>query len=149
MATAHYHAPDAATRLLNRAVGWLNKRGISLAGAQNLTVTGRKSGKPQEIPVNPMSLDGKEYLVSPRGNGQWVRNVRVNGDAELRKGSRTRAVRLVEVGDAERPPVIAAYLRKWGWEVGRFLPEGLSAKASADEIAPYAHLLPVFQVVPR
>ena len=149
MITRHYRAPDAATRLLNQTVRWLNKRGISLAGAQNLTVTRRKSGKPQEIPVNPMSLNGQEYLVSPRGNGQWVRNARVNGEAELRKGRRTRAIRLVEVGDAERPPVIAAYLRKWGWEVGRFLPEGLSAKASADEIAPYAHLIPVFQVVAR
>ncbi|GAB08946.1 hypothetical protein GOARA_022_00220 [Gordonia araii NBRC 100433] len=142
----HYIAPSRMDRAFNAAVRWLTERGVSLAGSQALTVVGRVSGRPHTVPVNPMSLDGGEYLVAARGETDWVRNARAAGSARLRRGRRDRAVALVEVPDERRAPIIAAYLSKWGWEVGRFLPEGVAADASVDELAVHAHQIPVFAV---
>ena len=71
---------------------------------------------------------------------------RVAGSARLGRGRRQGRIGLTEVPDAQRAPVIAAYLRKWGWEVGRFLPGGVTAGAGIDELAAVAHLIPVFVV---
>ena len=73
-----------------KAVRWLTEHGVSLLGSRVLTVPGRKTGTPQSVPVNLLTLDGDRYLVAPRGNTQWVRNVRVAGEAELRVGRRDR-----------------------------------------------------------
>ena len=146
MTTTHYRPPQGMDSGFNRAVRWLAERGINLAGAQTLTVTGRTSGKPQTVPVNPLAWDGREYLVAPRGIAQWVRNVRVDPSAELRRGRRRRAVRLIEVEPAMRAPMIRAYLDKWGWEVGRFLPEGMTTDPDDATLAAHLDDLPVFEI---
>lgn len=144
--TAHYVAPTRGDRAFNAVVGRLAKLGINLAGARTLTVTGRTTGRPQQIPVNPLTLDGAEYLVAVRGETQWVRNVRVTPTAQLGRGRTVRDVVLTEVPVADRAPIIAAYLDKWGWEVGRFLPDGLSPGDAVNDVATHAHKLPVFVV---
>lgn len=128
-------------------VRWLTAHGISLMGSRVLEVRGRRSGELRRVPVNLLDLDGERYLVAPRGNTQWVRNVRAAGAASLRLGSRTEDVLLTEVPVADRVPVLRAYLRRWGWEVGRFV-EGLSARSSDEEVAAVAPGVPVFRVVP-
>lgn len=45
-----------------------------VGNSKTLTVTKRASGQPQRIP----EVDGVKYLVSTRGESQWVKNVRVN-----------------------------------------------------------------------
>ncbi|MGV9710176.1 nitroreductase/quinone reductase family protein [Gordonia sp. NPDC003424] len=146
-ATHHRPATNRSDRFFNSAVRWLADHGVNLAGAQTLTVVGRTSGSPQRTPVNPLTLDGREYLVAPRGNTQWVRNARVAGRGELRRGRRNRSVRLVEVPADQRVPILRTYLKKWGWEVGRFLPEGLATDADDAALAAHAASLPVFEVV--
>lgn len=146
--TTHYRAPEGFDNVFNRTVRWLADHGVNLAGAQNLTVVGRRSGDPQRVPVNVLRFDGGEYLVSPRGNTQWVRNVRAAGTAELSRGRRRTVVALTEVDADRRPPIIGEYLRKWGWEVGRFLPEGLGTKPSDDDLARHAGSIPVFVIRP-
>ena len=79
------------------AVRWLTAHGISVMGSRVLVVRGRTTGEPRSVPVNLLELDGERYLVAPRGNTQWVRNVRAAGTAELRLGSRGEEVRLTEV----------------------------------------------------
>ncbi|WP_404351104.1 nitroreductase family deazaflavin-dependent oxidoreductase [Phycicoccus jejuensis] len=141
-----YVRPD--TRMdaaFNALVRWLTARGISLLGSRVLTVTGRRSGLPRSTPVNLMPLEGERYLVAPRGVTEWVRNVRANPEAELRLGRRTERVRLVEVPVVERPAVLRVYLRRWGWEVGRFV-EGLSKDSTDAELAAAAPGFPVFRV---
>ncbi|MFW0787100.1 nitroreductase/quinone reductase family protein [Gordonia sp. CPCC 206044] len=149
MTATHYRAPQGADHTFNSVVRWLAARGVNLAGAQVLTVTGRTSGRPQSVPVNPLHLDGRHYLVAPRGVTQWVRNVRVDDSAELRRGRRRREVRLVETESDARAPIIRAYLDKWGWEVGRFLPEGMGTDADDATIRAHAADLPVFEILPR
>ncbi|MFT4042383.1 MAG: nitroreductase/quinone reductase family protein [Gordonia sp. (in: high G+C Gram-positive bacteria)] len=142
----HYRAPEGFDKTFNGIVRWLVDRGVNFAGAQTLTVVGRKTGTPQCIAVNPIRIDGTEYLVAVRGNTHWVRNARAAGKGELRSGRRVRAVTLTELPVADRGPVIAAYLDKWGWEVGRFLPAGMSTKPSDDELTAHSGDIPVFVV---
>ena len=127
------------------AVAWLTDHGISLLGSRVLTVRGRRTGTPQRVPVNLLRLDGERYLVAPRGNTQWVRNVRVAGTAELRVGRRVETVTAVELPPAERGPVLRVYLKRWGWEIGKFV-EGLSGSSSDEELAAAAPGIPVFRV---
>lgn len=146
MTTHHYRPPQGFDARFNGMVRWLTDRGLGLAGSATLTVVGRKTGALQRIPVNPLHLDEREYLVSVRGETQWVRNARVAGEGSLRRGRRERRVALTELEVPARAAVIRAYLDKWGWEVGRFLPEGLATDATADQLAEHAVQIPVFVV---
>ena len=109
-----YKKPGLFVRFMNWLLGLVIKLGFSPQGGQLLTVRGRKTGKPMTTPVNPMAFEGAEYLVAPRGDTHWTRNLRVAGNAELRKGRKKRPIRVVaELTDAEKPPVLLAYLDRW------------------------------------
>jgi deazaflavin-dependent oxidoreductase (nitroreductase family) len=82
-----------------------------------LAVRGRTSGEWRTVPVNVLEVDGARYLVAPRGDTHWVRNLRTAGGGELRTRKATEAFRAVEVADAEKPPLIEAYLARWGKQV--------------------------------
>ena len=142
--TTHYQRPGALTRrIMNPLVAFLTHHGLPLAGSAELGVRGRKSGELRTTPVNPLTLDGRRYLVSPRGHTQWVRNVRAGGETQLRVGRRVETVRPVELDDAAKVPVLRAYLKAWAWEVGAFF-DGVGADASDAEIAAIADRHPVF-----
>ena len=86
-----------------------------------LEVPGRTSGEPRQVPVNLLTYDGEEYLVSPRGHGQWVRNVRANdGHLDLLLGRQRHAYVATEVADDDKVDVLRAYLTRWKVEVGPF-----------------------------
>jgi hypothetical protein len=55
--------------------------------------------------------------VAPRGDTQWVRNLRAAGHGELRWRSRTEAFQAIEVRVRKKPRVIEAYLSRWGYQV--------------------------------
>jgi deazaflavin-dependent oxidoreductase (nitroreductase family) len=93
-----------------------------------LAVRGRRSGKLFRTPVNVVELNGAHYLVSPRGETGWSRNLRASGECWLKMNGRDRHFRATEVLPAERPPIIAAYLEKFGKQTrGQFekLPDPL------------------------
>ncbi|CAA9218585.1 MAG: hypothetical protein AVDCRST_MAG50-508 [uncultured Acidimicrobiales bacterium] len=145
MSTDRYIRPDWFTaHVFNPSVGWLTRRGLSLLGSRELRVVGRKSGAVRTTVVNLLELDGRTYLVAPRGTTEWVRNVRAaGGKGELRVGRRVDGFAATELDDPAKVPVIRAYLEKWAWEVGKFF-EGLSKDASDAEIAAVAPKFPVF-----
>lgn len=94
---------------------------FGISGTQALAVRGRRSGEIRRVPVIPVDHDGARYLVSPRGETQWARNLRAAGEAELRSKRRPpERVRATEVVVAERPPVIAAYRAVAGRAVASF-----------------------------
>ncbi|MFF2652601.1 nitroreductase family deazaflavin-dependent oxidoreductase [Streptomyces sp. NPDC058045] len=134
--------PDSAVSSL---VGWLARRGVSLAGSAELSVRGRSSGEWRRVPVNPLPDGDGFYLVSARGNADWVRNMRAAGGGRLQVGRRVREFTAVEVADAEKPVVLRRYLDRWGWEVGRFF-DGLTASSSDEELLASAGHHPVFHV---
>lgn len=146
--TRRYLAPDRLTRnLLNPAVSALTRMGVSLWGSRVLEVPGRKTGEIRSNPVNLLVVDDDEYLVSPRGATQWVRNVRAAGTASLRVGRRIQEYRFDEVGDAAKPPILRSYLRRWKWEVGQFF-EGVGPDSSDEEFLAVASGYPVFRLSP-
>src|SRR5262249_57929918 len=96
------------------------RAGIGTGGSGFLAVGGRKSGEWRTTPVNPLTLNGQRYLVAPRGETQWVRNMRAAGGGELRVGRRAEPFTATELADADKPPVLRAYLRRCKLEVGVF-----------------------------
>jgi deazaflavin-dependent oxidoreductase (nitroreductase family) len=141
----HYQAPGWFTRnVFNRLVALFTRAGLSVWGSRVLEVPGRKTGEPRRTPVNLLTIDDHEFLVSPRGEGQWVRNVRANdGRLDLLLGSRRTHWVASEVTDAEKTEILRAYLRRWKAEVGGFF-DGVSADSSDDELARIAPRHPVF-----
>ena len=131
----------------NAVVGLLiGKVGLNLQGAMLLEVKGRKSGKTYVVPVNPVTVDGKPYLFSPRGETAWVKNIRVSGTGTLRRGRHVEQFQVSEVADRDKPPIFRAYLARWSWQVGKlFAAPKDAADAMYLKIAP-DH--PVFQITP-
>ena len=120
---------------------------MSILGSRVLAVRGRSSGVWRTTPVNLLDYRGHRYLVSPRGEGQWVRNLRAAGSGELRVGRRTEAFRGRELLDDEKVPVIRDYLKRWKFEVGAFF-EGVGPDSSDAEILATAARHPAFEVLP-
>ena len=141
-----YLVPDAFTRkVFNPLVARLTKWGLSVKGSRVLEVRGRTSGEMRTTVVNLLTVDGVRYLVAPRGETQWVRNLRAAGTGTLRVGRRTEAFGADELANEVKPAVIRAYLEAWAWEVGRFF-DGLSKDSSEAEIAAVAGGFPVFRI---
>ncbi len=145
MTSPYYLKGSPLNVRLNSVIGWLARRGLSIAGAAEMSVRGRKSGQLQRIPVNPHTYDGTQYLVSARGHSQWVRNMRAAGGGELRVGRKVRQFSAVELPDEEKLPILRTYLEKWGWEVNQYF-QGVTAKSSDEEIAAAAPDHPVFRI---
>lgn len=108
---------------------------------------GRTSGQLRSTVVNLLTVDGVRYLVAPRGETSWVRNLRAAGDGSLRVGRRVEPFVAVELADDEKPEVLRAYLRAWTWEVGAFF-EGLKADSPDADIQAAAPGFPVFRIMP-
>lgn len=131
-----------STVRVNRMMGWMARRG--LGRTELLTTTGRTSGRPRQVPVSPMFVDGTEYLVSPYGEVGWVQNVRASGVATLRHGRRERKIRLEEMTGAASAPIVAAYhARERFARPFMEVPEN----PSLDDFVAAADRFPVFRVV--
>jgi deazaflavin-dependent oxidoreductase (nitroreductase family) len=134
--------------VFNRMVAGLTRLGISVAGSRILEVRGRTTGQPRRTPVNPLTLDGRRYLVAPRGHTQWVRNLRAGGEGRLLVGRRAEEFTATELADDEKPPILREYLRRWKWEVGAFF-GGVGPDSSDEELRRIAPDHPIFQVEAR
>jgi deazaflavin-dependent oxidoreductase (nitroreductase family) len=138
-----YEEPNRAARAANAAIRWLAELGISIAGTRALRVRGRKSGKQRAVVINLLTVDGVDYLVSPRGNTQWARNVRAAGVVEVGPRWRTRRLLATELSDADKPEVLQRYLARWYWQVKGYV-AGLTPESSDEELRAAAPSIPVF-----
>ena len=146
-APAHYKKPDWFTRVVfNNAVKGLTRLGVSVLGSRVLEHRGRTTGELHHVPVNLLTIDGKEYLVAARGETQWVRNVRhAEGRLVLILGRRRQTCTASEVPAADRAPILRAYLRRWKFEVGMFF-DGVTPDSTDEEWAAEAVRHPVFEL---
>src|SRR5262249_41287068 len=130
----HFKQPGWFTKhVFNPIVAGLTKIGLPIAGSRVLEVQGRKSGEWRETPGKPPAYEGGRYLVAPRGHTQWVKNMRVSGGGRLAGHGKVEEFGATEVPEAERPPILRAYLVKWKWEVGAFF-EGVGPDSSDEEL---------------
>ena len=144
--TDHYIEPGWFTRrVFNRLVAGLTRRGVSVWGSRVLEVRGRSSGEWRSTPVNLLELGDGTYLVAPRGETQWVRNLRVAGGGRLRLGRRTTAFTAEELLPADAVAVLRPYLQRWQWEVGQFF-DGVGPDATDEDLARIAPRHPVFRL---
>jgi deazaflavin-dependent oxidoreductase (nitroreductase family) len=148
--SAGYKQPGFfTTRIMNPLVLVMMRLGLSVWGSRILEVRGRQSGMPRRTPVNLLDIDGRQYLVSPRGDTQWVRNARADGGRLTLVLGRRRDDRIAEeLSDSEKTPVLRAYLRKWKMEVGVFF-DGVTADSQDEDLARIAPDHPVFVLSAR
>nr|WP_090341405.1 nitroreductase/quinone reductase family protein [Mycolicibacterium malmesburyense]CRL71246.1 hypothetical protein CPGR_01906 [Mycolicibacterium malmesburyense] len=111
-----------------------NPIAMTVGMGEPLTATTRHSKRAQRIPVIPVDVAGTRYLVSTRGESEWVKNLRADPNVVL--GSTAYVGR--EIPEQDRRPIITAYRQKAGRSV-----EGYFRKLprEADH--------PVFVLTPR
>jgi deazaflavin-dependent oxidoreductase (nitroreductase family) len=146
MAT-RYEEPNRVARAANVVIRWLAELGISIAGTRALRVRGRKTGKPRAVVINLLTVDGVDYLVSPRGNTQWARNVRSAGVVEVGPRWRRQRARVSEVDDAAKPELLRRYLARWYWQVKDYV-AGLTPDSTDEQLLAGAPTIPVFALEP-
>ena len=131
--------------VFNRVLNGLMGLGVSVMGSRVLEVRGRTSGEPRRTPVNLLAFEGDRYLVAPRGETQWVRNLRASGEGRLLLGRRGESFGASEVADDQKVAILRAYLKRWKAEVGVFF-DGVGPDSSDEELRAEAPKHPVFRI---
>jgi deazaflavin-dependent oxidoreductase (nitroreductase family) len=126
---AYLKPPWFAAKVFNKIA-----MATGMSSTETLTVTKRKSKQPQQVPVIPVEVGGTKYVVSTRGESDWVRNLRADPNATI--GSTNYVAR--EIPEQDRQAILTAYREKAGRAV-----EGYFRKLprEADH--------PVFVVTPK
>jgi len=101
-----YLKPPWFTRTVFNKIAVFNDTG----NTEKLTVTRRRSKQRQEIPVIPVDVGGTKYVVSTRGEAEWVKNLRADPNATI--GSTAYVAR--EIPEQDRQAVLTAYREKAG-----------------------------------
>ena len=85
---------------------------INLGLLPVLTIKGRISDKWIKVPVTPLEYRNETYLVAPRGETQWARNLRKNTKAKLTIKGKTRDFTATEISGNLQKEVVAEYQKK-------------------------------------
>lgn len=141
-----YDVPGIGARTFNDLIRRLADVGVSIQGSTAVRVRGRATGQLRGVVVNLLEIDGRRYLVSPRGNTQWARNARVAGEVEMGPTRRPHSHRIVELSDDAKPDLLKPYLDRWYWQVKGHV-GGLTPDSGWDEMRAVAPSIPVFEVV--
>lgn len=137
--------PWVALHLLNPMMKLLVGRlGLEIGGRRVLRIRGRASGEWRATPVNLLVLDGVLYVVSPRGESNWVKNLRAAGEALLVHGRSTRQVRAVELPADAAAPILRGYVTRWESEARGLFSVGPGG--SDSEFRGIAPMHPVFRL---
>lgn len=140
-----YDRPGAAARMGTAVIRTLAEAGISVAGTRAIAVRGRTSGTLRRAVVNILTVDDVSYLVAPRGNTEWVRNVRAAGEIQVGPRWRARRVSATEVLDDDKPELLRRYLQRWYWQVKDHV-AGLTPQSSDQDLRLAAPAIPVFSL---
>ena len=128
-----YMKPSAMeTKIFHRLA-----RHSGLWDVHTLEVVRRDGVDPQRVPVIPLEHDGALFVVSARGESDWVRNVRVAGIIRLGQKGNFQTYAAAEVPVDERSGIVTAYRKKAGREVN-----GYWRKLPADADHPTFRLTP-------
>ncbi len=114
-------------------------------GTRVLEVKGRSSGLWRATPLRLLELEGRKYLVAMYGETGWVKNLRAEGRGRIRLGSHVTDFRAVELGGAEKLPVLRAYMKRY-WSLVAGMTTVTSPDAPDQEIARAAPQHPVFRL---
>jgi deazaflavin-dependent oxidoreductase (nitroreductase family) len=110
-----YLKPTKVTKIFNRLAMY-----STLWDVHTLEVARRNAVDPQRVPVIPLEHEGSLYVVSTRGESDWVRNVRAAGKVRLGQKGNFETYAATEVPVEDRPVIVAAYRKKAGREVNGY-----------------------------
>jgi len=143
--TPHFMQPNPVERLFNTFFGFLVGIGLGLRHNYLLQVPGRKTGRIYSTPVNILEINGKRFLVAPRGQTQWVRNAQASGSVSLKKGFKSEQFRLRAVPDEEKPEILKKYLDSFSTTGQRYFP--IPAGSPPVAFQPVAARYPIFELI--
>ena len=134
-----------ATRVVNEVFSLMTRHGLGADYRYELTVPGRRTGRPRTVPVDVMQVAGATYLVVPYGEVGWVRNARAAGTVTLSRDGHSSRWRVTELHGADAVPAVRRYLADVPvtapyWEV--------TLESSVDELARSVARHPVFRLEP-
>lgn len=142
-----FRQPTAIERAFNKTFGFLVGMGLGFSYNYLLQVRGRKSGKIYSTPIDLLEIDGKRFLVAPRGRAQWVRNAEVAGEVMLKKGSQRNKFGLRALTDEEKPAILKAYLDQFKREVQGYFP--VAAGSPVEAFRELVQNYPAFELIPK
>ena len=140
-----------------RLLWWLVASGLTpsrwpgtACGTAILEVKGRHSGRLHSNLVTWVEHHGRRYLVSmPGTEPHWVKNMRAaGGTVTLRHGTRRGPVRLEELPENARAPVLQAWYRTTGISTPPRQHFQLDRDAALEAFERLAPEHPVFRIVP-
>jgi len=141
-----FRRPSGVERGFGRILAWLVWIGVVRGHFYVLEVRGRNSGRTISLPVDPLDIGRRRYLVCARGDSNWVRNARAAGEVVLARAMRRRRYEVRELSPEMRPPVLKAYLDRFAREVQRFFP--VQAGSPVAAFSDVATRYPVFELRP-
>ena len=144
--TPSFRRPSATERLFNRAFGFLVGLGLVLPHNYLVQVRGRKTGRLYSTPIDLLELNGRRFLVAPRGRTQWVRNAEAAGEVTLKKGRTRVRYRLRPIPDGEKLEILKTYLDRFHATVQRYFP--VPAGSPPEAFAALAPNYPAFELLP-
>lgn len=112
---AYLKPPAIETKIFNKLA-----MHSTLWDVHTLEVARRNGVDPQRVPVVPVEHDGLLFVVSARGESDWVRNVRAAGIVRLGQKGNFITYATTEVPADERSGIVAAYRTKAGRDVKAF-----------------------------
>jgi deazaflavin-dependent oxidoreductase (nitroreductase family) len=95
--------------------------GIPLGPNALITIRGRKSSLPRTTPLAIIKVAGRWWIWAPRGEVQWVRNLRAAGHATITVRGRTEEVTAIELDPTQR----VAFFRDILGSLARSIPLGV------------------------
>jgi deazaflavin-dependent oxidoreductase (nitroreductase family) len=138
--------------ILNPLIRRLLRIGMPMGPNALVTIRGRRSGEPRTFPAAVMEAPGKRYLIGTFGEVNWVRNLRVAGEATIRRGRRAQTYLATELPPDEaalalraalapmmRSRLSSPMLKRW-YE--------LDSSSTAADYERAARVHPVFALVP-
>lgn len=141
-------SPPRWLKPMNKVMIAMQRLGIPAGPAMVLTVPGRKSGQPRSTPMTPFQHAGGLYAVAGYPGADWAANARAAGSGTLRRGRRSRRVRIVELSAADSRPVLRAFAVEVPVGVRFARRSGLVTAGTPDEFELLAGTLAVFRLEP-
>lgn len=129
----------------NRVVVALQRLGVSFGPMRLLSVPGRKSGRMRTIPVSPLTVDGRRYLIAVFEGADWVKNARAAGWGILARGRKRERVVLMELSVEERASVLRELPHKVP-RAARFLRQRYRVSNDPEAVAALAPRCAMFRV---
>ncbi|MBI4527078.1 MAG: nitroreductase family deazaflavin-dependent oxidoreductase [Deltaproteobacteria bacterium] len=140
-----FRKPNPFERIFNKVFGALVGLGIGLRHNYLVEVPGRRTGRLYSTPIDLLELEGRRFLVAPRGRTQWVRNAETAGEVVLKKGTKRQRFRIRVVPNEEKPDILKAYLDCFRVTVQRYFP--VQAGSEPRAFAAVAERYPVFDLL--